>query len=215
MKPLPLQLTCLLLMSSPPAWALQDATLPNESVCQVTGEATCCCTTSQAAVSRTTATYSLPKLRLTDADGNSISLATALSRAHPVVMQFAFTSCSTICPVASATMASVQKSLGDQAKQVRFCTISIDPEYDTPARLTEFSKTLGADAGWCFLTGDPHDISLVQKAFTAYVPNKSRHEPLTFVRAANSDQWLRITGLVSTKDLLADVQSVLARTEKP
>jgi protein SCO1/2 len=171
----------------------------------------CCCTTK--GVSLATASYHIPKLKLVNRFGKTVLLSDELSDTKPVVMQFAFTSCSTICPVASGTLAAVQKELGDNARRVQFRTVSIDPDYDTPERLAEYAKSLKATTDWHFLTGTTQDIATIQKAFNAYVPNKSRHEPLTFLRAAKSGKWTRVTGLMSSKDMSNQVRQLLASTD--
>ena len=90
-------------------------------------------------------------------------------------------------------------------------TISVDPENDTPERLREYAEELGAGDGWHFLTGEPSAVETAWKAFDAYVPNKARHEPLTFLRGSNSKQWTRLNGLISATDLTAEIRHILPK----
>jgi len=53
-----------------------------------------------------------------------------------VLLNFIFTTCSSICPLMSRTLEEFQRKLGSEAARVHLMSISIDPEQDTPARLT-------------------------------------------------------------------------------
>lgn len=77
-----------------------------------------------------------------------------------VLFNFIFTSCGSVCPLQTRTLAQVFQELpADIRSQVRFVSVSIDPEKDTPERLRLFSKTMNADLdGWSFLTGDARQI---------------------------------------------------------
>jgi protein SCO1/2 len=46
------------------------------------------------------------------------------------------------------------------------------------------------------------------RAFSAYVPNKMSHYPIMFLRAPRGEQWVRIYGLIGTKDFLAEYEKV-------
>jgi protein SCO1 len=94
----------------------------------------------------------LPAFALTDESGRPFGSTNLEGRVW--VANFIFTRCPTLCPAFSAKMALVQKKsqgLGDRLHLVSF---SVDPDYDTPARLAEFAQRYGAEpARWTFLTG--------------------------------------------------------------
>lgn len=80
------------------------------------------------------------------------------------VANFIFTNCPGPCPLLSARMASLQRSLANQGLlgDVQLVSFSIDPEYDTPDVLREYARTFGADpAAWHFLTGPLAEIERV------------------------------------------------------
>ena len=85
-----------------------------------------------AVTKRSLASYSLPDVTMVDQNGKRISLREILSPDEPVMLNFIFTTCTTICPVMTATFAQVQKGLGSDAQRIRMVSISIDPEQDTP-----------------------------------------------------------------------------------
>ncbi|MGD8843139.1 MAG: SCO family protein, partial [Gammaproteobacteria bacterium] len=88
-----------------------------------------------AGVRRSRNHYSTPSVTLLDQNGQPVPLRELLDGDRPVMLNFIFTSCTAICPTMSATFAGVQTRLGDDAEKVRMVSISIDPEYDTPAAL--------------------------------------------------------------------------------
>lgn len=68
-----------------------------------------------------------------------------------------FTSCPDICPVMSSTMANLHRRI--EHDDVRFVSISVDPEVDTPEVLAEYAQRYRADTDrWTFLTGSPEDV---------------------------------------------------------
>ncbi len=74
---------------------------------------------------------------------------------------FFFTRCPTVCPQVLAQTAELQKKLKatPQWDDVRLVSITVDPEYDTPAVLDERASLWEADAThWLFLTGSKEEI---------------------------------------------------------
>lgn len=160
---------------------------------------------------RTSASYDVPDVTLTDMSGARVPLASALAYDGPVFLQFIFTTCPTICPVMSSTLSSAQAKLGTDAERVRMISISVDPEQDTPERLREYARKFKAGPQWMFLTGDLEKIVAVQKSFDAYRGNKMRHEPLTFMRAAPAKPWLRLDGLLSATQLIDEYKRLTSQ----
>jgi protein SCO1/2 len=143
---------------------------------------------------------------LTDSNGRQ-ALPSLINGDGPVMLQFIFTTCTTICPVISATLAASQSQL----EGGHMISISIDPEHDTPARLQEYARSLKAPPKWQFLTGRAVDIVAVQEAFRANRGNKMRHLPLTFLRASLDLRWVRPDGLTSAAQLIAEYHRLVHR----
>jgi protein SCO1/2 len=160
---------------------------------------------------RSLRSYRIPDVTLLDMSGARVALASALGGDTPVFMNFIFTSCTSICPVMSATFAEVQRQLGTDGNRVRMISISIDPEHDNPQRLSAFARKHDAGPEWRFLTGSSGDIVAVQSAFDAYRGNKMGHVPTTFLRVSAADRWVRIDGLASAADLVAEYRRAVAK----
>jgi protein SCO1/2 len=76
-------------------------------------------------------------------------------------------------------------------------SISIDPENDTPSKLTEYAKKFGAGPDWHYYTGTMETSITIQKAFDAYRGDKMNHTSLILMRAAPGKPWIRLEGFVS------------------
>ena len=157
----------------------------------------------------TTETYAIPDVELIDQSGTSVSLRALLDADQPIALNFIFTTCTTICPVMTATFAQMRRELGDAGDQLRLVSISIDPEYDRPDKLMAYSEQFQAGPGWDFLTGDSKDIVQVLKSFDSYAGSKMNHQPITLLKSPESASWTRLDGLASGKDLANEVKTRL------
>ena len=159
---------------------------------------------------RSTADYTLPQVKLVREDGKTVSLPDELDDGRPVVLDFIFTTCATICPVMSQTFAQVQRKLGDAREKVHMVSISIDPEEDTPARLAEYARKFKAGPQWQFYTGTTQASIATQRAFESYRGDKMNHTPVTLLRAAPGRRWVRIDGFASSDELVKELHELVA-----
>lgn len=148
--------------------------------------------------------YTIPDVVLVDADARPVRLRELLASDDPVMLNFIFTTCSTICPVMVKVFADVPPRLGASAKDLRLISISIDPENDTPAQLKSYAKNFGDGLRWRMLTGRAEDIKTVQRAFDSYRGDKMSHEPLTLIRHARAKSWVRIDGFANPDELVRE-----------
>ena len=160
---------------------------------------------------RTQTVYQTPEAHLRDATGKRVTFAQAIDHDGPLLMNFIFTSCATICPVMSATFGETQEDLAAIDPGYRMVSVSIDPDYDTPKRLREYAGLHYARDNWIFLTGDATEIRKVIAAFDAIYPgdNKMYHLPYTYLRPAKDRPWVRIEGLLSGADLIEEYRSMV------
>ena len=164
-------------------------------------------------VARSTVTYETPAVTLVREDGKRVSLARELDDGRPVLLNFIFTTCSSICPLTSRTLEEFQRKLGSEAARVHLMSISIDPEQDTPARLTDYARKFHAGPEWQYYTGSLAASIAAQRAFDVYRGEKMSHTPVMLLRAAPGQPWLRIEGFVTPDELLDDYQKLLASPE--
>jgi protein SCO1/2 len=140
--------------------------------------------------------FSVPDVKLEDENGKPVFLRELTDGRSPVMLNFIFTTCTTICPVMTSTFRKVQEKMGKNSSDLRMVSISIDPENDSPAKLKEYAAEYKAGAQWTFLTGSLQNSILVQKAFGVFTGEKMNQKAVTFLKAKGSDtQWVRLEGL--------------------
>jgi protein SCO1/2 len=167
-------------------------------------------TSVDAHTTRSIIEYEVPDVRLVRDDGKTVKLRAVLDAGRTVVLSFIYTTCTTVCPVSSATLANLQGKLGVGNSKVQLVSISIDPDEDTPARLGEYARKFGAGPNWRHYTGTTEASITVQRAFDAYRGDKMNHEPDMYIRKAGAHSWVRLRGFATADDLLAETGAVVA-----
>lgn len=97
----------------------------------------------------------LPAFSLVNRDGRTIRLEDLAGA--PWVADFIFTRCPASCPMMSARMARLERSL-PRDLDVLLVSISVDPAHDTPEVLERYAKKFQAPERWLFLTGEREDV---------------------------------------------------------
>ena len=144
---------------------------------------------------------------LLDQTGKRVRLADDVIVGRIAVVNFVFTTCTTVCPVTSATFQQLQGRLGAAlGKEVVLISISVDPLRDTPERMHEYAARYQARAGWTWLTGAKPDVDAVLRGFGAYTPNYEDHPAMVLVGDAGG--WTRFLGFPSVDQLLGRVQAL-------
>ena len=184
------------------AWAEQVATGNTESVSPAS---------ESSDYQRQLQHHESPEVTLVDQFGQQVDLRKILSGERPVMVNFIFTSCPTICPILTSSFARVQKQLSASDLLVpRMVSISIDPGFDTSDKLLDYSRRYHAGSDWYFLTGRPEAILKVQQAFNAYRGEKMNHVPVIFIRGSAKNPWVRLTGYPTVAELLSEYQASVA-----
>ncbi|BDG04031.1 SCO family protein [Anaeromyxobacter oryzae] len=157
----------------------------------------------------------LADVTLLDQHGASVPLR-ALAAGDPlVVMDFVFTTCTTVCPVLSAIMARLQKRLGDRVgKDVLLVSVSIDPVRDTPGRLEAYAARFKAGPGWTWLTGTREDVDRALEGMGAYAASFADHAPMILVGDGRAGTWTRFNGFPKQDEVLAQLDALAAARAK-
>jgi protein SCO1/2 len=162
---------------------------------------------TSAAVKRSMMEFKLTPTPLVRFDGTKTTLSKELEGSKPTVLAFFYTSCTTVCPVTSQILAGTQKLLGKDLQGARIISISIDPEYDTPERLTAYRKKFEAQPQWQYYTGTLADSIAAQKVFGAYRGDKMNHVPLIFVHGGGKKAWVQLEGFPSAEQVVKEFRT--------
>jgi protein SCO1 len=153
----------------------------------------------------------IPDVELLDQNGRKIHFYTDLVKGQTVVINFIFTTCTTICPPLGATFARVQKELGDKAgRDVRFISISVDPATDTPERLKAWGAKFHAGEGWTFVTGNKPQVDELLRVLGASSARREDHSPTVLIGNDAHGTWTRTYGLASTSQLVQIINDIMS-----
>jgi protein SCO1 len=111
-----------------------------------------------------------------------------------VLINFVFTQCGDTCPLITARLVQVKKELGEAfGRDVRFISISVDPEHDRPEDLARFAKKFDAvHPEWWFLTGEKANVDLVLKKLGAFTAERESHLTAIIIGAPSQARWKRV-----------------------
>lgn len=136
-----------------------------------------------------------PNVILTTHDGKKVRFYDDVIRGKVVSLNFIYTNCGDVCPLDTAQLKQVHALLGDRVgKDVFFYSISIDPDYDTPARLRRYMHTFDVGKGWVFLTGKKKDIELIQRKLGIRIvdpKNIKDHDTRLMVGNEKTAEWIK------------------------
>lgn len=133
-----------------------------------------------------------------------------LLRGKTVVITSFFSSCAGTCPIMNATFGKIQASLGSRlGKDVYLLSITVDPENDTPARLKEYARRVGARPGWFFLTGSKKDVDEVLAKLGYSVSAREQHKNIFLLGNESTGVWKKLFGLAGADEIIPIVNGVI------
>jgi protein SCO1/2 len=102
--------------------------------------------------------HTIPEFNLINQD--SVAIDRRLLDGHISVVDFFFTTCTTICPKMTRQTKTLAWMLeGEYFKDVRYLSISVDPEFDVPLVLRDYQKKMeSAHPQWTMATGNKEEI---------------------------------------------------------
>jgi protein SCO1/2 len=152
----------------------------------------------------------IPDVKVLDQDGNAHHFYTDLVKGKVAVINFIYTTCTTICPPLGATFGKLQRGLGDRlGKEVFLISISVDPVTDTPARLRAWGAQFGANRGWTLVTGDKAEHNRLLRVLGTDAASPENHSAMVLIVNDKAGTWKRVYGLGSIAALMRSVQQML------
>jgi len=104
---------------------------------------------------------------LTTATGDSLSLSDL--RGRVVLLYFGYTNCPDFCPQTLQSFKRVRILLGDQAGDVAFVFVSVDPRRDAPAVIERYLAQQGVGDFVIGMAGDGETIQTIAPDYGLYV----------------------------------------------
>jgi cytochrome oxidase Cu insertion factor (SCO1/SenC/PrrC family) len=146
----------------------------------------------------------IPDTELIDQSGRKIRFYSDLVQGRVVAINFIFTACKGVCPPMGATFAK----LSQQFEGAQLISVSVDPVNDTPERLAEWARGLGAATGWKLLTGAKQDVDGLLKALGVFSADKVNHSPFILLGNDLTGIWRRVHGLSPIETIRSELAFV-------
>ncbi len=123
-----------------------------------------------------------PDFRLVNQFGQPMSLSQF--RGKVVILAFADSQCTTICPLTTASMVAARDLLGRAGSQVQLLGVDANPNATSVSDVMAYSRAHGMVNQWDFLTGTPGQLKAVWGAYHMAVQitrGQIDHTPALFV----------------------------------
>ena len=146
---------------------------------------------------------------LTTQHGDDVMFVSDVIGDNIVVMDFVYTTCTTICPVLSALFTQVQTKLGDDVgDEIWLVSMSVDPIRDTPQRMKAYSAKHRAGDGWLWLTGPKPAVDDVLTGLGAYTTNFEDHPSMVLIGDGRTGEWKRLFGFPNPDRIVQIVEEL-------
>jgi protein SCO1/2 len=159
-----------------------------------------------------------PDFVLINEEGKTVSTKTL--KGSVWIAEFIFTHCAGPCKEMTAKFNELQTKIAD--KEVKFVSISVDPDRDTPEALKAYGKDAGAiPSRWSFLTGDKSMVYATARGMLVNVIPPTEDSPLM-----HSEKFIlvdangKIRSVVDSKDdaattkMIRDAETYAAEARK-
>ena len=155
-------------------------------------------------------------VEVTAHDGKTYRFYDDLMKDKIVLVNFFYTDCDLVCPLATENLALVQEMLGARmGKEIFMLSISLQPKHDTPQVLANYAKRFNIAPGWLMLTGRPDDIELLRHRLgfvdSDPVQDSDLEQHLGTVRIANEPKhrWIMTPALLNPAAIVRAVKRVI------
>ncbi|KAF3999611.1 SCO family protein [Glaciimonas immobilis] len=147
-----------------------------------------------------------------DQDGRKIKFYDDIIRGRLVVINMMYTACTGICPPNTANLLQVQQALGPRiGRDVHMVSISLHPEFDSPATLKAYAKKYDIQPGWTFLSGKRGDMESVRRKLGFYDKDPfedaklARHTGMLRIGNERIDRWCMVPSLSPTRQIVKSI----------
>ena len=173
-------------------------------------------TTPPEAVAPATAKVALSEAPLLDQGGKRVRLAQDVIGERIAVVNFIYTSCTTVCPVSLGDVPAIAAAARPRRRLARrwcWCRSRSIPCATRRSGCANTARATSAAEGWTWLTGAKPDVDGALKGFGAYTPNFEDHPAMVLVGDARAGKWTRFFGFPSVDDLVARIEAIQAARE--
>lgn len=149
-----------------------------------------------------------PNVLFRTQDGTRVRFYDDLVKGKVVLINFFFTSCTSICPRTTENLAKVEEALGERlGRDVRMISITVDPNTDTPEVLRKYALRYRTKPGWYFVTGSQGDIDLIRRRLGVNKDggDKTQHTGVLVYGNEATGQWAATAAMANPATIARSV----------
>ncbi len=152
-------------------------------------------------------------LPLVNSDGEPMRFYSDVLKGQTVVVNFIYTTCKDACPMATQKLKQMRAMMdADMLGKVRFVSISIDPENDTPKALRKFAEKQDIPMdNWLLLTGLPEDIETIVSRLGQYTNSPEQHSTLVLAGNVDTRHWIKLPPFLAPPAMMAQMERLMMR----
>jgi protein SCO1 len=147
-----------------------------------------------------------PNFVLEAHDGRKLRFYDDMLKNKIVVIGMMYTSCSGICPGNISNLQLVQELLGSRVgRDIFMYSLSLQPEFDTPAGLKAYVQQRDIKPGWTLLTGKPPEMEQLRRKMGFFDSDPvadadlSNHAGVVRIGNVARDRWFMVPSMSSPK----------------
>lgn len=154
----------------------------------------------------------LPDALLQDHEGHRVRFLRDVLQNRVFVLNFIFTSCTTVCPPQTALLKQARDALPPLAAPLVWLSLSVDPLSDTPAMLNTYRHKFAIASGqtpWYFLTGEPNTVANLRAIWGDKTSNPNEHLSRLIVGSAQSRRYTKLDAFAPPHVLIRHLQELM------
>ena len=145
-------------------------------------------------------------------EGKPVRFYDELLKDKLVVINMMYTVCSGICPAHTAALKALQLALGARVgRDIFMYSLTLQPQFDTPAALRDYMRLYQVQPGWTFLTGKPPQVDRIRRRLGFYDSDPvadadlARHTGMLRIGNLRARRWSMAPALASTRQLVSAI----------
>lgn len=162
-----------------------------------------------------------PNVPLRTHENKPVRFYDDLIKGKVVLINFIFTSCTSICPRTTANLVKVEEAFAERfGRDVFIVSVTVDPATDTPEVLKKYAASHHTQPGWLFVTGKQEDIDLIRRKLGVYGDDgdKTQHTGILVYGNEPGNVWAATPALSAPGAIVKSVLKVMdpeKRSTKP
>jgi protein SCO1 len=152
-------------------------------------------------------------VELINHEGSPMRFYSDLIKGKVVVISTFFAQCAGVCPILNRKIQAIQEALTERVgNDLHIISLTVDPQNDTPEKLSAYAKLFNAQPGWHFISGPEQNLRAALAKLGMNVSDREQHSNTIIIGNDNTGLWKKAFGLAKEDELIRIVESVLHDT---